>query len=55
MYIIKNNYEDKYANKIDDPLNFKRFAVPEREEHKPQYDSRIRPIDLAHLNVEKLN
>lgn len=55
MYIVKNNYEDKFANKIEDSLNFKRFTVPEREEHKPKYDSRIRPIDLANINVEKLH
>ena len=54
MYVVKNDYETKFANKIDDELNFKRFHVPEREEHKPQYDSRIRPIDLASINVEKI-
>jgi len=35
LYLIKNNYENKHAHKIDDGLNFKRFTIPEREEHKP--------------------
>ncbi|CDW72165.1 UNKNOWN [Stylonychia lemnae] len=55
MYLVRNNYESKYANKIDDNLNFQRYNLPEREEHKPQYDHRIRPIDLANINVEKIH
>ena len=55
MYIVKNNYENKYASKIDDQLNNQRYNLPEREEHKPQYNQRIRPIDLANINVEKLH
>lgn len=55
MYLIRNNYESKFASKIDDSLNFQRYNLPEREEHKPKYDSRIRPIDLANINVEKIH
>ena len=54
-YIVRNTYESKLASKIEDPLNFNRYNLPEREEHKPQYDSRIRPIDLASINVEKIH
>lgn len=55
LYLIKNNYENKYASKIEDGLNFQRYNLPEREEHKPQYNNRIRPIDLANINVEKIH
>ena len=55
LYIVKNNYENKYASRIDDQLNMQRYNLPEREEHKPQYNQRIRPIDLANINVEKLH
>ena len=37
-YLLKNNYESKYAHQIKDPLNYQRFALNERAEHKPQYD-----------------
>mmetsp|Transcript_14656 Transcript_14656/g.14285 ORF Transcript_14656/g.14285 Transcript_14656/m.14285 type:complete len:115 (+) Transcript_14656:952-1296(+) len=55
MYIVKNKFESKFANKIDDALNYQRFILPERDEHKPQYDTQIRNIDLASINVEKIH
>jgi hypothetical protein len=30
MYIVKNNYDNKMANKISDSLNYQRFNIPER-------------------------
>lgn len=55
FYIIKNNYENKHAHKIDDELNLKRFTILEREENMPKYEKRIRPIDLANINIEKIH
>ena len=36
-------------------MDLQKYNLPEREEHKPQYDHRIRPIDLASINVEKIH
>ena len=54
MHIIKNKFESKYANKIEDNLNKMRFALPERPEHKPQYEG-VKNIDLANINIEKIH
>lgn len=35
-FVVRNNYESKYASKIDqdtDALNFIRYNLPEREDH----------------------
>lgn len=42
MYIVKNNYESKYASKIDDDLNLKRYNLIERDVDLPKYDNKIK-------------
>lgn len=56
MYMVKNNMENKFAQKLGEfGGGSSGFVIPDREEHRPQYDNRIRPIDLASINIEKIH